>query len=198
MGREEQYITDGAEKEVFQDDTHPDEVLKRYHEVIEKDRRFAIQRFYLTKILHLLFPNSIPDITFSGIAPNEIRRLKINVHSGTQAHHKLKQLHRQKEVGSPLNFAEESLEEAYFDLWDRIRADSSYTKFIREMKLLGVAIDPHVVNFTYDPSGNLVYFEEFHKYDSKKLKTAIEENLSGAEKEKALAWFIRLEKAYKS
>ena len=60
----------GGEKKVYQDPKNPDRVVGIFREHIEETPNQIKARFYLTKILHLLFPKNIPDMHWAGSEPN--------------------------------------------------------------------------------------------------------------------------------
>lgn len=70
--REGKFIKSGGERKVYEDLDHPDRLIKVAHNYLEEAPNFIKARFYLTKILHLLFPKNIPDMKAASFHPNKL------------------------------------------------------------------------------------------------------------------------------
>src|SRR3989338_10688468 len=71
-------IGHGSEKRVFHDVDHPRGVVGVFHdEVNYRGPEYAKAQFYLTKILHLLLPNNIPDMHLAATEPRVVALDKV-------------------------------------------------------------------------------------------------------------------------
>lgn len=62
----------GTEKRVYEDPNNSDRALGVFHENKTESAEKAKGRFYLTKILHLLFPQNVPDMHLAASDPHAI------------------------------------------------------------------------------------------------------------------------------
>ena len=70
----------GGEKEVFVNQENPEHAIGIFSEYSRKETPQQIKgRFYLTKILHLLFPKQIPDMHLASTDPHMIEVDRISV-----------------------------------------------------------------------------------------------------------------------
>ena len=69
----------GAERTVYPSADHPDRVVGIYHEGSEETPRSMKATYYLTKIVHLLFPANIPDVQFAASDPNAVGRTRVEL-----------------------------------------------------------------------------------------------------------------------
>lgn len=70
-------LGDGAEKKVYENPNNPEQVIGIFHKSESQSVELAKGRFYLTKILHLLFPKNIPDMHLAATEPNMISADKV-------------------------------------------------------------------------------------------------------------------------
>jgi hypothetical protein len=191
-------IGQGEENKVFVDPSNESHVIVERKDEAERDSFRQLRgRFYLTKIVHALMPNNIPDIyqtTETATGQQTIDRERVS-HSEEQA-----ELQTARKSGAD--------EEAI--------ADSMNAKMGKEMsdltlKLsdigLGFNIDENVGNYTQDESGNMYYLETFNPWQSdlsrpegievlfnqETLKKAIDEISDPQTREQCLGYLKRLE-----
>lgn len=62
----------GGEKSVYEDPDNPDLAIGIFHTYRKETPHQVKARFYLTKILHLLFPKNVPDIHMASSDPHAI------------------------------------------------------------------------------------------------------------------------------
>ncbi len=169
-------IGGGREKEVFADANSPDHVIGVYkapHD--KKSPEYVKGQFYLTKILHALFPNHVADISRSTTTPRTTRRKRIDSIDP---------------LGVTANQEGDSVE--------------SRLDFLKEAADAGLFIDNHMENFVMNKQYDYVYVDDIYPwgpdgkrlYDLEKLLRAIMSRLSGQEQERALTCLERLEKLY--
>jgi hypothetical protein len=198
-------VGEGAHKNVYKDADHPDKVIAIRKE-LEKDspelERTIKARFYLTKILHILFPENIPDIDLATSDPQATRREKVE--------HDLNHATLQEWVKNTLEhlksgslFPPKKLEEQS-RVAAAVNEDPKLQKLLSSLNKLGVEIDFTSINFTHDNRGNIVYVDDIHLwdadwetenpmgYDAKKLLAAIEKVEDSQTRERALVYFERL------
>lgn len=192
----ERRLGEGTEKNVFADPIDPDKVHAEYKE-IRWSRRQVRASFYLTKILHLLLPQNIPDIYSSQYQPHKYvaQRKHLDVD-----HKALSDLRKRIET--------RGLSQEERDLWYALRGrhEEKIAKSQLRDKLtdLRIVFDQNLLNFSIEPSGEVVYLENFspwtHKtltpelklfFDSQKLSEAID-NLDPLHREKGLLYLSRL------
>ena len=142
----------GVEKSVHRDPENPDKVIGVYHKGIESGR-VVRARFYLTKILHLLFPKNIPDIQASYSNPNIVKRSRVTPDELHKTIEKVRKMEfRDKTV--PKDLIREDVNARRKIAWDQ--KVEIFTKHLRE---LGIDDDYSVNNFTYDEDGNPVWLD---------------------------------------
>lgn len=190
-------IGEGSEKSVFIHPEEPDKIIARWdREMSEKEMKGM---FYLSNILHMLFPENVPVMRLAS-------KSKETVHISDKkevdpAHRELQELQmsfRDYTSDSP-GWRKYSKEYTRHD--SEIGADPKYRKFLWQLKGLGITgLDVAQVNFGYDGSGNLLYLDTIDAwesdgrpcYDEAALREAI-----GAfpvdKSEKALQYLERLE-----
>lgn len=76
MGKNIEPLGEGREKEVFVSPNDPDKVVGIMKESAESAEE-AKAEFYLTKILHLLHPELVPDISARTTEPNAVERERV-------------------------------------------------------------------------------------------------------------------------
>lgn len=191
----------GDEKVVYEDPNNP-ELVVSLHKEDTGDRELSPSemnaRFYLTKIIHLLFPQSIPDIAMSASEPNLIKRKKIQFDSDHDAIRRLRLLREEGEEPS------EELIQASKRVGEKIKSDGNVLQLAKALENLGVDVDRASQNFGYDVEGNVIYIEEFNAlrmaadgpqpwFDIDKIERAIE-GLDDKKREQASTYLERLKK----
>ena len=205
-------IGEGSEKDVFADSHNPDRVIARFKETEAENERQTRGRFYLSKILHLLLPQNIPDVHLSAKGGERVMVFgKKNLDEESNELRKgILRLTEMKRAGDP-RFTEtlKLYKEIRDALWVKLHSDSNYREFIGRMRRFGVIPDEAPFNFGYDKEGNLVYLDnEFtpwsiteifgvldirYHFNKKKISEAIS-SLNERDKERALIYLGRIEK----
>lgn len=62
----------GGEKTVYELQNDPKKVVGFFHESVKETPNIIKARYYLTKIIHLLFPNNVPDMHMAASNPHAI------------------------------------------------------------------------------------------------------------------------------
>ena len=172
----------GDEKIVYEDPSNPERVVSfRKEGTVERELSpgEVKARFYLTKIMHLLFPEHIPDISVSASSPDFIKRKKIKFDSGHDAIRRVRLLREEGKEPS------EELAQTARLAREKIKSDEACIQFIERMEILGVDVDQAAQNFGYDTTGHVIYVEEFNAlrmtaggprpwFDGDKIERAIE------------------------
>ncbi len=166
----------GFEKEVFEDLENPKFAIGVFHEHShEESPHRAKGRFYLTKILNLLFPENIPDFHLAATKPHAIIVDKVE---GRKFH--INTFGRQSEDRDDLSSLREKIGS------------------------LDIVIDSHHQNFMYDEKDNMKYVDSINpwyitgkgmvrlNYNPVRLAEAMQ-NLKEEEKVKGLIYLSRLE-----
>src|SRR3989344_2234097 len=166
-------LGEGGERKVYEDKDNPERVIGafEYQGETDDDKRYlanqARGRFYLSKILHLLYPDNIRDIHGSFSDPNATinKRVRAGVRGRKNEYFK-----DGKEKDAEIH-----------GLRYKIYAET------------GANLDGFFNNFMYDQSGNLVYVDtpDSFTFDIDKLRTAVEK-LEGDKKVKGLLYLERL------
>lgn len=176
-------VGEGNEKQVYKDPTNSEHVLSIF---IENNPKYTPQfrkgTFYLTKVLHLLFPKNIPNVHLVSTKPNTNKADFVN---GTS----LAEITDSKKT--PLQAKKKDLMEG--------------------LRQLGIPFfDFHSANLLVDKNDNLVFVDSFrpwitqgdHRngnkrvsrlYNVEKLKQAINDKLSPEQKIEAEKYINRLE-----
>ncbi len=145
-------IGTGRHKEVYLNSKNNSEVIKEF----KPELSITVLKgyFYLTKIVHILFPNFIPDIHFVGkdkkdiavedLVPHDVRHLQL-MGSIVGRHELISKLNRQ-------NLKDDQL----------VELSGSWSEFRGKMvDGLGLYIDFSAINFIRDSKGQFKYVEGF-------------------------------------
>lgn len=189
----EEPMGEGAEKKVYQNRHHPERVLGVYKHPESPNRVKA--RYYLTKILHILLPDNIPDIHLSSSEPNAVVREKVNL---DELYDQLQKIYVKGEWSDEdekrlQELEKQARERQYYDEHDLIEI----------LHNLGIVIDEGSDNLAYDTNEKLKYFEDFpavekkkdnleRRFDETALRGAIDQITDEQLKEKAQKYLDRL------
>jgi hypothetical protein len=191
----EEKVGRGSEKEVYEHPNDPAKVVAEFR-YAESPKRLR-GRFYLTKILHELFPDNLPDISVAATNPHVVimERKQLD-----EAHKSLQKFNIKGDfVG---NFSAR-----YKEFEDKIGEDRKFKQLKRELAELGIGLETAAMNFGYDDKNNLVYVDSsfdpwpcyYHvddkferSYDPAKLRNAVN-LLEPDRKKRALKYLERLE-----
>lgn len=195
-------IGEGAEKTIYSHPENPEKVIARWHYDTKESLEQVRGRYYLTKILHLLFPKNIPDIHQIYKSGEQVAILEKKepdtIHK--KLHDSLLKFHGAR--GSVPRFHAANYSKLATEHSQRIYWDKQYKDFREKISRLGISVDVVAINFGYDKDGNLLYLDNSFlpwnnasdpSYDEKRLREAIDE-LNGADRESALKYLERLEK----
>lgn len=187
-------IGGGKEKNVFEHPDNPDKVIAKLHERWSENKWQFRGRFYLSKILHVLFPKNIPDVHLSAQGTDKI--LVSEMKNLDPMHQEIQKLVANGYWRSPVETTYEK----------KLESDPCFHDLTRSMAYLGIYLDTAGRNFGYDDRGNLIYVDnDFSPWgiNLKSLKINFNFNkenllvrvnsLPEEQKEKALLYLNRIE-----
>lgn len=200
-------IGEGSEKRVFADPNNPDRVIARYdkNRLPESPEKIKA-RYYLTKLLHYLYPNNIPDIHAVHSEPRQ-DILQRKPHS--ERHTRLQQLRKVifdsfARSGYDPRSVPRWADKEYGDLFKQVASDDHVRNLYEAIFVrTGVLIDAsNHENFSEDENGNLLYLDSLNPwsyldgelqplFDIEKLNQAIA-SLDDERRKKAKKWLERL------
>lgn len=165
----------GMEKIVYEDPNDTNRAIGFFHEYRSEPPEIVKGRFYLTKILHLLFPKNIPDIHMVSSNPNALVVDKIDGDSVP-----------------PDNL--KKFVSAYYELRDKlsdldIPADSAHINYKFDTKGDFYYVD------SFNPWSRVISHENLN-FDLEKIRMAIN-GLESDKRELAISYLDRLLKLYK-
>lgn len=209
-----QPLGEGGEKKVY---IHPEDEEKvvaffRRGQASSETPASMKGRFYLTKILHLLIPDSIPDIHFAskdgqdatlvserkhlGEQYDEHNRLFIKAMNGTIAQEEYREMYS---AGSDHmeSLDNESMEELSTKLYRLgVTADMSATNLGKDKNNNLVYVDNSFRPWTYSKNESLYGDKAIHKFYRPERILELADKLPERDREKALAYLKRLEELY--
>lgn len=152
-------IGEGMERKVYQ---HRDsnKVAKLhdlddvYGKFLPGRERFGKAEFYVTKILHMLFPKQVPDIHLMS--------------HGAQGsvHEKKDSLGKDHEIIQKKRFTPSGSESpGYSNAQENVMQKLSDDGLIQEFERIGVGYDLGLVNYGQDEEGNVVYVDGFSPWN---------------------------------
>lgn len=188
----------GGERVVRPDPVHPDTwVRKEKRDGQEQPLREVKAGFYLTKILHLLHPENVPDVHQASGHVLVAERKDLG-----PDHALLNEEVRRYEEGEdvPEDFRKQTALAK-----QRLLQDSRVREVIRMFEQCGVSIDDAAVNFGMDQNGNAIYVDAFEPwreqkgnslkpgYDTQALRQAIMAIEDDVKQKSGLHWLDRLD-----
>lgn len=197
MRMRQEQIGEGFEKIVFSDPKRPEMVIAgiREDEVRPVPPADIKARYYLQKIIHMLFPKNIPDIHLA--ATKNGSRLRMQKMELDSAHVRV-----QKIRSRYLEATEQEVNE-----WKQLdlekQSDPRVRELSRKLTAAGVLVDKAGCNFAFNSAGEAQYLDNdapwfqhldgtyAYNYDENLLLRAIQE-LSEPEKGRTLGYFQRL------
>lgn len=191
--------TGGVEKIIYQSEDNPEEFIAVLKFKESESSESIKARYYLSKILYLLFPQNIPNIYFAQYNKQPVLILERKFLD--ENHNYLNQNY------SDFSSRVQNLD-FYFKFRSKIYSDENYKRLSKELSLLGIFLDPNPLNFGYDKDGNLVYVDNSFTpwfvddkgqiiavgYNLSALKQKINEKLPNFLRAQALNYLERLEK----
>lgn len=161
------YLAEGSEKIVYTDPVFPKRVFKEMKRQegmpLKTESAEAIKaRYYLTKILHLLFPDNIPDIHLAQSEPSMLVAEKINLDEGHLVDAKVASnfWHYQ----APISKEDSDAAEQHFM---QIKKNEKYRDFLDSLERMGIVVDPEPINFGKNIDSNnseLVYLDSINPF----------------------------------
>ena len=202
-------LAEGTEKVIYHHPNDPEKVVAEFRN--DEDEPIQMKgRYYLTKILHVLFPKNIPDISLVQHAPGQKSQMVLEKKHLDPTHEALRDQvsHLQSKInaGEADPDLESDITSQEVVLIEKLDADPAFLAFKRGMREAGLRnlFDDTPRNFGYDKEGNLVYIDnsflpwavssdgEIEPKDYQKLYEAIQK-LDDKDKERAMVYFDRLE-----
>lgn len=166
----------GGEKSVYENPNNPEQAVGLFHRSKAESAERAKGRFYLTKIMHLLFPKNIPDMHLAASNPYAIIVDKIENESKavTYEHRDTSDL---RGVTRKIKEAGGSPDDNWFNFKFNKEGDINYVDSFRPW-------------FKYPGKSELQL-----DFDKEKLEAAVQ-NLDDDKKELALSYLKRLDEMY--
>lgn len=145
----------GHEKSVFEDPHHPERLIKESHETTTESPATVKGRFYLTKLLHRLFPMNVPDIhAATSVQPQSMTVEKKVLDA---QHQELRTLDIRLRQGSLSD--EERLR--FFRIEKYYRNEPAFKRLGMVLSGVGVRVDASGTNFGFDNRGEAIYIDSF-------------------------------------
>ena len=164
-------IAEGDEKLIYEDPNSKEKVIALYKERQLESPNTVKARFYLTKILHLLFPQNIPDIHWSGSDPHGYSTQRVEETRLGRLKNSLRPYYKSKQ-----------------DKKDEVALTNKFDQ-------LGIGFDHGPLNFMEDLDSKIVYVDSFWpwqvimgeeklelNFNIDKLNSAIEDLPEGSRK----------------
>lgn len=196
--RNEKPLGIGNERMVFNDPKNEGRVIsvkRSISETPEDQFHIARVRYYLIKIMHLLFPNNIPDIHFSYSRPDAISRDKVEL---DEKHNFLRDFEIEHAFGDNLPYVDQRV---MVRLEGEISSHPAVVELESNLRKAGFLVDPAGRNFGFDKDNNVKFvdtpMEHMGSYGVARMRKAIETKLSGEKQQEALHYLDRLLKAQK-
>ena len=130
-------IGEGDEKVVYEDPNSKEKVIAVFKERIPESPNTVKARFYFTRILHLLFPNNIPDIHWSGSNPHAYSTKRVDEDLARGIKNSFRLYYKTKKQKEGISELTENLHQ------------------------LGMGLDIGPYNFMEDSSGQMLYVDSF-------------------------------------
>jgi hypothetical protein len=154
-------IGEGGEKNVFQDPIDPKNKVRIEFKHGMKDVNQIKGRYYLQKIIHLLFPKNTPDIYLAGAKPNShLRMQRIKADS---AHEEM-----QKIIFRMKSFTDSPGEsERLSELERKTTKNPKVEELIKRFHEAGIRIDTFGRNYAFDETGEVQYLDNQRPWELK-------------------------------
>ncbi len=145
----------GHEKSVFEDPHHPERLMKESNGAINESPATVKGRFYLTKLLHRLFPANVPDIHAVTSAQPQSMTVEKKV---LDTHH---QELRRLDMGLHQGSLSDDERLRFFRLEKQYRNEPAFKRLAMILSGVGVRVDASGTNFGFDNRGEPVYIDSF-------------------------------------
>lgn len=150
-----QLIGIGGEKIVFAHPENPELVVAEFRKTASSFSPQQLKgRYYLTKIMHLLFPDAIPDIYLAAKGKQAYLIAQRVAHNAEHAAvQKVDTLARRRQKLPPdaIGQADRAL--------TKMKKNPKITALRRELQASGVNIDLNAFNYTTTPEGKVMYLD---------------------------------------
>jgi hypothetical protein len=188
----------GRENEVFNDPTSERRLIALAKYERGDNPRAVKGSYYLTKIIHLLYPESIPDLHMATLKPKATVRQKMEL---GELHNALR-AKKLEEYGLSIEKAPPHLSSS--EITEKIFKNKQIQELVATLEMLGLHIDKASVNFGISDAGDPRYIEVFPAFDiskdniafplygEKSLRRAIDNIKDADRRVKALHYFDRL------
>ncbi len=148
----------GFERKTYEDPNHPKRLIKESIESITESVATIKGRFYLTKILHRLFPTHIPDIhRATSTKPQSITVEKKELDAKHKELQKLEMGFHDSSLNTDERFRLLQGEYLYGD-------EPTFKRLRLVLSTVGVKLDKFGLNFGFDPQGEAVYVDSFRPW----------------------------------
>lgn len=196
----ENFFARGGERAIYNDPEKPEIILKETKD--NKDNpRLHKATFYLNKILHILFPENIPNIHGVRTAGD---KTVINVEKITwdENHAELMKLIDSHRKNPPKEW-EDPLGDRIFDIEQKIYEDPDVQNLVSKIRSMGISPDTYGRNFIKTPEGKWKYIDTDMawsydlegiklNFDFTLLEEAVKEIKSDNDRENGQKWLARL------
>jgi hypothetical protein len=160
----ERFIGKGVEKRVYEDPSNPDRVLKVYNYESTSLPEVKAQ-YHFGKLLHILFPENIPDTFQVGQREGETTTIIAERRKLDSDHLRANQL-----ANTPAILNEVETEE-YDAIKTRQKASGLGDEIVRNFKSLNIAFDTLQKNFSHQDSGHDVYLDTINPWKFERPKS---------------------------
>lgn len=129
--------------------THPEKLDHLVKNAYDQDSYFTEKmrlRFYLGKILHILFPHNIPNVHAVGTHTLEVQKIKLDAESDA-----IRMLYQDRSIVK--------LTEADLNFYRRIKLHPQFERFQKALKAIGIQMEVAPENFGFDENNNLYYLD---------------------------------------
>lgn len=184
----------GSERRIYHHPKKKNKIVAVENVAYQRNAQHARQEYYLTKIMHILLPDNIPDIHFYGSKPSMSVRQNVELGPAHQRAQKEMLAYRMDD-GNLGHLTSE-----YYRSSRLIEKTPEVRRLINTLWDFGLNVDTFMGNFGIDEKGNAKYVEPFSalfdyhiRYDAKKIKDAIEKLENQTQRRRALKCLERLE-----
>lgn len=162
--KEGKFIAGGSEKRVYEHPTDPEKIVKTYkteNEDFERVNSNKVRaRYYLGKLLHILYPKNFPDINLSSSKPNQVVMERKNLDPEHLEIFKIE--NKAKEAGRSLAKGED---DQIYSILEARRHDPSIAELKMRMTEMGIDLDHGGINYAYDEVRNVIFVDNVHPWD---------------------------------
>lgn len=145
----------GRERAVFEHPHSPKRLVREVRNGVVESEKTVKGRYYLTKVLHRLFPENIPDIhAATSLEPQSITVEKVHL---DEKHEALRTLDIADYQGTITDADHMDLVKRGFEY----EKHPAFKQLKLELSVLGVRIDRYATNFSLTEAGKAMYVDSF-------------------------------------